>query len=417
MQYSSSKERMANDQSRGCSRSVNAGRSGSGSCLARPVLKGMAPGENAPGIRIAFYVNSLAGGGAERATVRVANGLQRAGFSVDLVLGRKEGPYIDEVADGVNVVELGSTAAAHNTWRLWRYVQRAQPVALVSTGTPLNVRAVLVKYLATFRLNVVLTERNMLSHNVKHARRFRNRFFPLLVRLTYQLADNVVAVSNAVADDLVRITHLPLDRIQVIYNPVITPDLWTLAAEPVGHAWFEDNTISVVLGVGRLHPQKDFTTLLHAFSLLDRRHRARLVILGEGPERDRLIAAAKGLGIQDAFDLPGFVPNPLPYFARARVFVLSSAWEGLPAVLIQALACGCSVVSTDCAGGIREILKDGAYGELVPVGDAMAMASAMARALEGHGRRPNDIAEAVSYFEEKACEDQYARLLMGFGRS
>jgi glycosyltransferase involved in cell wall biosynthesis len=205
---------------------------------------------------------------------------------------------------------------------------------------------------------------------------------PHLARIFYPTARAVIAVSQGVADDLARLIGPGRARLVVIPNPVVTPDLLRLAGEAPDHPWLGPGQPPVILAAGRLAPQKDYPTLIRAFAALVEGQDMRLIILGEGPERPALEALVGDLGLSGRVDLPGFRGNPFAYMAKARLFVLSSAWEGLPGVLIQAMACGTPVVSTDCPSGPREILVEGRLGPLVPVGDIAALAEAMARTLD-----------------------------------
>ncbi len=191
---------------------------------------------------------------------------------------------------------------------------------------------------------------------------------PWLARRFYPWADTVIAVSEGVADDLVSCLGLSRAQITVIPNPVVSDDIEALANEPLEHPWFAPGAPPVLLAAGRLTTQKAFPTLLQAFARLVPERDLRLMILGEGPDRGALQAEIDALGLGARVALPGFDPNPFRYLARARLFVLSSAWEGLPGVLIQAMACGTPVVSTDCPSGPREVLENGRLGPLVPVG-------------------------------------------------
>jgi glycosyltransferase involved in cell wall biosynthesis len=211
---------------------------------------------------------------------------------------------------------------------------------------------------------------------------------PRLVGRFYPWADGIVAVSQGAADDLARTARLPKDRIQVVHNPIVTPELREMAAARLDHPWFEAGAPPVLLAVGRLAPQKDFGTLIRAFERVRRSRPARLMILGDGPERDALEALAAEVGLESAVDLPGRIVNPFPYMVRADAFVLSSRWEGLPSVLIEALFCGVPVVATDCPSGPREILAGGKHGLLVPVGDVEALARGIESALDGEIPRP-----------------------------
>jgi glycosyltransferase involved in cell wall biosynthesis len=210
---------------------------------------------------------------------------------------------------------------------------------------------------------------------------FKGRFMPFLVRHTYRRAEGIIAVSQGVAEDIVRFTGISKERVHTLYNPVVTPEIGERAREPVDHPWFKPGAPPVILGAGSLSVQKDFDTLVRAFALLRQSQEAKLIILGEGKRRRELEKVIHQLNLGADVELPGFVPNPFAYMGKAALFVLSSRWEGLPGVLIQAMACGCPVVSTDCPSGPREILDAGRYGSLIEVGDVPGLAHAMQEAL------------------------------------
>jgi glycosyltransferase involved in cell wall biosynthesis len=197
--------------------------------------------------------------------------------------------------------------------------------------------------------------------------------------------------------------------VEVVYNPVITPAMLAHSNQPPDHSWFTPDQPPVILGVGRLTRQKDFATLVRAFAEVRRCRQSRLMILGEGEEQRRLEVLARELGVADDVAVPGFRENVMSYLAASELFVLSSAWEGLPTVLIEALAAGTRVVSTDCPSGPREILQDGRLGALVPVGDAPALARAIMSALD----QPRDMAapDALVPFTRDAAVDHYLHLI------
>jgi glycosyltransferase involved in cell wall biosynthesis len=216
-------------------------------------------------------------------------------------------------------------------------------------------------------------------------------------------------VSGGAADDLATTSGIPRDQIEVIYNPVITPGLLEQAGRAVDHPWFAEGQQPVVLGVGRLTPQKDFPNLIRAFAEVRRRRAARLVILGEGPDRPALAALIAELGLEADADLAGFRENAAAYMARAAVFVLSSAWEGLPTVLIEALATGTPVISTDCKSGPREILQEGRLGALVPVRNPAALANAIDAVLDRRVSPPPR--QELLPFTDDAAVEHYLRLI------
>ena len=258
-----------------------------------------------------------------------------------------------------------------------RYVRKARPHAVLSFLNYPNAVLLLASRRLRGETRILVSVRNHMSAAAGANELNWVRSVPRLMRRLFGRADAVVAPSQGVAADVAAITGLAPDRISVIYNPVFRPELATLAEAPVDHPWLAEGNEPVVLGVGKLKIQKDFPTLLRAFAQVRNRRPARLIILGEGGGAAELMALAANLGIGGDVDFCGQVQNPFAFYRRAAVFVLSSRWEGLPNALIEAMACGCAVVSTDCPSGPREILEGGRYGALVPVGDAEAMAAAI----------------------------------------
>lgn len=362
--------------------------------------------------RVALFLPSLFGGGAERMMVNLASGLAARDVPVDLLLIKADGPYLADVSERVRIIELRAPRVSQSIFELVRYLRRERPVGLLSTLNHPNLAAITAKLVARVPTRVVVRQANTLSASTNGAPRLLPRVVRRLIRHAYRRADRIVAVSDGVATDLARVTGLPRERIEVIPNPVLTPELVEAAREEPTHPWFAAGGEPVVLGVGRLKKQKDFPTLLRAFAQVRRQRPARLVILGEGPDRPMLEALARTLGLDEAVSLPGFVPSPFPHMARAAVFVLSSAWEGLPGALIQALACGTPVVATDCESGPREILEHGRYGRLVPVGDPSALSEAILATLaEPH--RATVPAQALRRFSQDVAVDRYLGVLHG----
>jgi len=272
-----------------------------------------------------------------------------------------------------------------------------------------NVVALVARRLGRYPGRVVVIEQNTLSEAALNGKSRRDRMMPRLVRRVYPWADYVVGVSEGVTEDLARFLTLPGDKLRVISNPIVAPEIAELAGAPVETDWF-DGEEPVFVAAGRLRPQKDFPTLLRAFAHVRSKRPARLVVLGEGPERGRLEALVAELELTADVLLPGETPNPYAYMARSAAFILSSRWEGLPTVLIEAMSCGARVIATDCPSGTREILAGGRYGALVPVGDVAALAAAMESALEGELARPPE--ESWSPYRIDAVVDEYVPLLV-----
>lgn len=372
------------------------------------------PAGKAKGGHVALYMQSFAGGGAERVMVNLAAGLAARGLHVDLIVARSEGPYLSLVPPDVRLIDLHSRRSLTSLPGLARYLRRERPDALLAAMGTSNLIALGARTLARFRGRVVLSVHINLSVHYKNAEGVAGRLFPLLFRWLYPTADAIVAVSEEAALDLRQAFRLPPDRVRMIYNPVVSPGLLLKMAEPVEHSWFAPGQPPVVLSVGRLCPQKDYLTLIRAFARVQAQTSARLVILGEGPDRAALEAAVIELGLTDAVSLPGFVLNPYAYMARSATFALSSRWEGLPTVLIEALACGARVVSTDCPSGPREILRDGLYGTLVPVGDPAALAAALEASLQARGG-PAVPEESWTVFEADYAAADYEKVLFPTG--
>lgn len=328
--------------------------------------------------RIALFLPSLEIGGVERVILNLAEGFVKKGISVDLVLAHARGEYMRRIPPEVRLVELRASRVAASLIPLVRYLQKTRPWGLISAKEYANVIAIGAKLLSRIPTRIVVTVHTTLSKHVHYGKGIRERFIvPTLARWLYRYADGVVAVAHGVADDLSQFLGLSRDGIRVVYNPVLADNLFAVAQQPVAHPWFAPGEPPVILSVGRLTVAKDYPTLITAFAKVRQRCEARLVILGEGEERERLQALVQELGLKKDVWLPGSVEPPYPYVAHASVFVLSSIWEGLPTAMIEALALGVPVVSTDCPGGIREVLDGGRYGLLVPVGNADALADAI----------------------------------------
>lgn len=342
--------------------------------------------------------------------LNLAHGIAGCGYAVDLVLAQATGPYLREVGPAIRLVDLKAARVLTSLPGLMRYLRREQPVALISALNYANVVALWARRLVGTPQRVLVNEQNTLSRSARNSARHRQRLVPHLVKRFYPWADYVVGNSHGVVDDLSQVTGLPRTRIQMLYNPIITPEVRAKVRAPLDHPWFAAGQPPVLLAVGRLTKQKDFPTLIRAFAEVHQKRPARLLILGEGTDRPALESLVRELGLDDVVALPGFVDNPYAYMSRAGLYVLSSGWEGLPTVLVEALYCGPPVVATDCPSGPREILADGRYGRLVPVGDVAALAYAIEAGLAGQTPRPAP--ESWHPYSLEAIAEQYIDLLL-----
>ena len=360
--------------------------------------------------KVAFFLPSLAGGGAERVCINLAEGFLRHGLEVDFVLARKTGALVKDVPPEAGVVDLSVRRTLTALLPLAAYLRREKPVALIAAPDHANLVAIWAKMLASSQTRVLISNHISLSYAIRHTGKVQEKLYPFLLHLFYRQAAALVSVSRGAADDLARIARIPRERIRVIYNSFPLDEIARLAAMATGHPWFAPGEPPVILAAGRLTAQKDYPNLMRAFASLRKNRPAHLVILGEGEEQTRLLALATELGIRADVDLPGFLDNPFPLLAHCRVFVLSSVWEGFGNVLVEALACGTQVVSTDCPSGPAEILEDGKYGRLVPVGDAVALAKAIEATLD----QPSPVEtlrQRAQVFSGKAAVGQYLEAL------
>lgn len=370
--------------------------------------------------RIALFTYGLAGSGAQWRMINLARAFAERAYHVDLVVVRAHGPLLPELSPAVRLVALGPwwerlPGLRHTQGRWWltglsgltRYLRHEQPEVLLSTSYFSNLVALWARALAQVQTRVVVRVSNHLSHSLTHTPSLSRRFQLWSARHFYPWADTVITVSQGVAEDVAWMTHVVPERIIAIDNPVITTDnLRDRMAAPLDHPWFVPASLPVILGAGRLARQKDFPTLLKAFARVRAVRPVRLVILGEGQRRSSLEALTRQLGMAEDVAFPGFVCNPFPYMARAAAFVLTSAWEGLPGVLVEAMACGCPVVSTDCPSGPAEILQQGTYGPLVPVGADEAVAQAVLSVL-AHPPDPERLRARAAVFSVERIADQY----------
>ncbi len=362
--------------------------------------------------RISIFLPALEGGGAERAMLHLAEGLAERGLTVDLVLAETKGAYLNDVPDHIRVVDLEarSPVLLTKTLALRRYLREEQPAVLFS-ALDIFSSAIWAQRMAGVQTRIIMCVQTYLSRQFRnHQRQTIGRLRPLVVRWFYPMADAIVAASQGTADDVARITGLPGEAIEVIYNPVVTPEMLAKLQQPIDHPWFAEGEPPVILGVGRLVSQKDFVNLIHAFAQVRRQRPARLLILGEGEDRPLLKALIQELGLATDVALPGFVENPYAYMAHASVFALSSEFEGFGNVVAEALAAGVPVVSTNCKSGPSEILENGKYGALVPIQNPDALAQAILTTLD-QPRRSEQLQRRSQSFSMQVITEQYLNVI------
>lgn len=331
--------------------------------------------------RIVMMLHDLRGGGAERVNLRLLRSFRKMGHEVELVLVSRTGAYAGEVPDGVRVTDLGKSNVFKAVPQMARYLRAERPASVLTGLTHMNIAVLMAKLWARSAARIIVVEHNQISMHAARAQRLRAKITYRLVPFFYRFAEKVVAVSEGVASDVRNFTGLRGEKVVCIYNPIFDQSILKAANDRVDDSWLNDASVPVIVAVGRLHRQKGFDILLNSFAALRAKVPVRLIILGEGEERPALEQMIDALGIAPDVRLAGFADNPYAMLARADLFVLSSRWEGLPTVIVEALACGAKVVATDCPSGPREILADGKYGRLVPVENVEALTTAMFEAL------------------------------------
>lgn len=363
--------------------------------------------------KLAFFIPTLEVGGAERVMVNLLRGLHDHGLEVSLdllITVKTPSPFFEELPSSVRIIDFTKKRVSRSMLRLIGYLRREKPDALIASMNHTNVIAAAAHALARAgnQTRLVLVEQTMLSPML-HLKLTRfPRLMHLLSTLTYPLADHVVGCSEAVARDLEQTLGLPEQKVRAIYNPVLARNFAETSRERAPHPWLDASDVPVFVGVGRLAPEKDFSMLLEAFALVRRERPARLIIIGQGPLKETLAAEASALGIAVDVEITGYLKNPYALIRKADVFVSSSRVEGLPNTLIEALACGCRVVATECNASIPEILGGRAFARVVPVGNALALATAMTAVLE-EPTRPTP--ETVAPFTVEFATLRYLNLL------
>jgi glycosyltransferase involved in cell wall biosynthesis len=414
-------------------------------------------------IDIAILVRHLTIGGAQKVAINLSKSFAEKGLKVDLITIWKRGELINKVHPKVRLVDLDVPSSFYpyrlcylikfllqkqltsfdldyliklnsviikimfkinkkvDIYPFWLniislkmadYIRVNKPCVILAIDTIPNIIALKAKQFVHIPISIFLNEQTTpsIGFNLDP----RKQLIKYWIQKLYPQSNSIIAVSQGVAEDLIYNYRIPKEKIKVIHNPIVNKEIFDIALEDVNHPWFKTKQSPVILGIGRLARAKDFPTLLRAFALVRRFRPVRLVILGEGEERANLERLAIELGIQNDVSMPGFVDNPFAFMAKASVFVLSSAWEGLPTVLVEALACGCPVVATDCRSGPREILDNGRYGRLVPVGDHEALAKAILETLDNPdfpATREERIQRALEFSLDAAVE-KYLQVLL-----
>ncbi len=331
---------------------------------------------------IKFYLPNLLEGGAQYVIAKVANEMARMGHDVTIIVNQGGDRQEFEISNAVKLEILGASNMITAVPKLYRYMKSAEPPVIVAAMTHANLPVLVARLLSRASTRIIISERHATRQWLRGRRWSRRVLYGRLISWIYPLADGVIAVSKGVKQDLLKATDIEEDRISVVYNPSFPRTAGDGSQDNVLHPWLRDKTRPVLIGAGRLEKQKDFATLLQAFALLRETHQARLLIFGEGSQREKLESLVRKLDVVDDVSLPGYIDDLYMSLSEASLFVLSSRYEGFPNILIEALASGVPIVSTDCEYGPSEVIINEQIGRLVPVGDPEKLAEAIRGVLD-----------------------------------
>ncbi len=365
-------------------------------------------------IKVAYFYTIFRNAAMARWLENITDNIDQSKYAVSFVGLKIEESFKSEIPKDICVVNLSNSYTPTALFKLILYFIKEHPDIFVSAFPHINVLVVMAKIISGVQTKVILTDHNHFFLLVRNARSLYRRFFglfilPHLMRIFYPLSDAVICASEGVEESILDVVNVK-DKIKTIYYPVAVDKIYNLSKEPVDHTWFLQGDTPVILGAGRLVNQKDFPTLLRAFHLVVQKMPARLVILGEGKDREELEKLTKELGIDERVAFLGFQKNPFKYMSKASVFVLSSLHEGFGNVIVEAMACGTPVISTDCKSGPGEIIEHEKSGILVSVGDYKSLSETIMKLLSDSSLRQSLSAEGIKrvrYFSLEKNIRQY----------
>lgn len=332
--------------------------------------------------KIALFVPDLRIGGAEKGFVKIANGLISLGYNVDLITFLDKVDLAIYLSPKVRVINFHRRSAYFTLFPLVRYMIQSKPTALLSVLDLTNLIAILAKIISKQKtiVSIYIVNNTSMQRRTK-IKKWLERLF---LRLLYPLADHIIANANDVVNDLAKYLNMPADKILMQYIPTTDHLLDELSLEPLSHPWFQLDSPSVILGVGRLVEQKNFGLLIESFAIVRQQIESNLMIIGDGEQFDMLQNKVKNLGLQEQVEFVGFNINPYPYVKNAALLAVPSNWDGLSMILVEAMYLRTPVICTDCISGPREVLDHGKYGTLVPVGDKDALADGLMDIIKGN---------------------------------
>jgi glycosyltransferase involved in cell wall biosynthesis len=332
--------------------------------------------------KLAIFVAAISGGGVEKAVVNLANEIAKKGINIDLLIADDTGISSLYFDPNISVIKLSTKRVFFCIPELILYLIRAQPDVLFSAMEYVNFIALVSKKISFTSTRVIISSHAPLVYFIRDEKFFKWRLLKKLLSYLYGTADKVITVSKGLERSLIGELNINPAKILTIYNPIINESLINDSLEDLSDPWVKSSKSPYIISIGRFAKEKDYPTLINAFNLVREKRDVRLVILGQGPEWENVNKIINFHGLSSFVHTPGFVLNPYKYIKNAACFILSSKNEGFGNVLVEALALGCPIVSTNCEFGPVEVLENGLWGSLVPVGDYESMANSVLTTLD-----------------------------------
>ena len=365
-------------------------------------------------MKVAFLIQDLFARGAEYATALLTRGFIAKGYEVDLVLSRVHRDKIEaglkpfEVPNEVRLVYLKSRHARYNVWSLRRYLKTANAEVLIIVSPAYEIVAALAS-LGLKKRPRLYTVRHTIDFALTDNLEFRNEDNSWRVRfrdwLSYGRLSGVLCVAEKVRTEMIRLHHLPAEKVHTVYNPVVDDSFMKKKGMPPSHPWLIEGDVPTFVTAGAFRPEKNLLLLIEAFKIVNCTHPARLIIFGRGDLQAEYEKAIRENGLSEVVSLPGFSESLVSEVAASSGYISCSQIESFGIAIVEGLACGVPVISTDAPCGPREILKDGEYGELVPMDNLELLAQAVVRVIEDGGKKVPD--EAWRRFELSRIVERY----------
>lgn len=361
-------------------------------------------------VKVAIFQPHIGSGGLTHVMLALAEGLIKRGYEVDLVILdiKINSEVIHKIPSKANLIRISARRTVTAVPALLKYLKDSRPAVMISGGPSSNCIALIAKLITKQSTKFIITEHSLPSVDVYDSEKKTDKFIPLLMKLLYPRSDHIVAVSNAVASDLCKFSKLRPESIKTIYNPVVENNLIESSKQKLDHPWFQDERNFVVLFVGRLESVKNLETLVRSFSYLKDHENIKLVVVGDGSQKNDLKTLSKTLGLSDRVSFVGYSSNPYAYMRSSNLLILCSKWEGLPTVLIEAMACGTPVIATENLASAKEIFEDGKQGFIVE-SNPEAIAEGIKRAMK-HSFDATSLTDRAALFSLENSLNKYEQL-------